>query len=85
MHILIHVTKFSQIITINILWHPELTDGISSNEILNYNEFVAAAMCKRISVDEERLHIAFELLDTQSSGHISMQSIRNVLMTLKMM
>ena len=63
----------------NILWHPELTDGISSNEILNYNEFVAAAMCKRISVDEERLHIAFELLDTQSSGHISMQSIRNVL------
>ena len=52
---------------------------MSSNETLNYNEFVAAAMCKRISIDEERLHVAFESLDTQSSGHISASSIRDIL------
>ena len=59
--------------------HSEQIDNISSNETLNYNEFVAAAMCKRISIDEERLHVAFESLDTQSTGHVTASSIRDIL------
>lgn len=28
--------------------------GVVGNDSFNYNEFIAAAMCKRISIDEER-------------------------------
>ena len=50
-----------------------------SDETLNYNEFVAAAMCKRISIDEERLNVAFELFDTERIGHVSASNIRDIL------
>merc|ERR1712072_394202 len=45
----------------------------------NYNEFIAAAMCKRISVEEERLHMAFESLDKSQTGYISVESIHDML------
>jgi calcium-dependent protein kinase len=64
-----YITKFS----------PELSpaanraltlaaENYDSNAEINYIEFLAAAMCKRISIDEERLVLAFETLDIDSKG-----------------
>ena len=53
--------------------------GLNNDEPINYNEFIAAAMCKRISIDEERLHMAFELADTTNSGFISSETVRKML------
>ena len=53
--------------------------GISGDEELNYNEFVAAAMCKRISIDEERLHLAFETMDKTHSGYVTKEDVVDLL------
>jgi len=52
---------------------------IDRDECLNYNEFIAAAMCKRISIDEERLVQAFETMDETNSGYLSSSTIRSML------
>lgn len=53
--------------------------GLLGDDQLNYNEFIAAAMCKRISIDEERLHVAFESIDESKTGYISAENIRRML------
>ena len=53
--------------------------GLNEEEELNYNEFIAAAMCKRISIDEERLHLAFETIDTSHTGYITKQNVIDLL------
>lgn len=52
---------------------------VDKDECLNYNEFIAAAMCKRISIDEDRLMQAFEAIDDSNSGYISSSQIRSKL------
>ena len=38
----------------------------------NYHEFLAAAMCKRIEIDEQRLILAFQAMDQDSKGECVM-------------
>ena len=49
---------------------------INSDFEINYNDFVAAAMVKRISIDEDRLHLAFEALDVDEKGYLDYDSIK---------
>ena len=49
---------------------------VNSDMEINYNDFVAAAMVKRISIDEERLHLAFEKLDMDNTGYLDYDSIK---------
>ena len=44
---------------------------------IHYHEFVAAAMCKRVSIDEERLHVAFENLDVEGTGYLDYEGIKH--------
>ena len=46
---------------------------------LNYTEFCAAAMLRRLTIDEERLKLAFQNLDRQGTGYLTPESIRAVL------
>ena len=41
---------------------------VDNSAEINYNEFVAAAMCRRITIDEEKLMLAFETLDLDNTG-----------------
>jgi hypothetical protein len=41
---------------------------VDNSAEINYNEFVAAAMCRRITIDEEKLMLAFETLDVDNTG-----------------
>lgn len=58
------------------LFHSVDVDGSAE---INYNEFVAAAMSKRITIDEERLMLAFETLDLENSGFLTKDTIRKAL------
>ena len=50
---------------------------VDQSEEINYNEFIAAAMCKRVTIDEEKLVIAFEAMDTACTGYLTRESIEN--------
>lgn len=50
---------------------------VDESEEINYNEFIAAAMCKRVSIDEEKLVLAFEAMDTECTGYLTRESIEN--------
>jgi len=50
--------------------------SVSDDAEINYNDFVAAAMVKRIAIDEERLHLAFETLDIDGCGFLDYESIK---------
>jgi Ca2+-binding EF-hand superfamily protein len=74
------------------LFHSVDVDGSAE---INYNEFVAAAMSKyvtplllprahgwsvrRITIDEERLMLAFETLDLDNTGFLTKDTIRKAL------
>ena len=73
------------------LFHSVDVDGSAE---INYNEFVAAAMSKyalsllslsslwwirRITIDEERLMLAFETLDLDNTGFLTKETIRKAL------
>ena len=51
--------------------------GYADDVEIHYHEFVAAAMCKRISIDEERLHVAFENLDVDGTGYLDYEGIKH--------
>ena len=42
---------------------------MQTNPLELCNEMIPAAMCKRISIDEERLHLAFESMDEMKTGN----------------
>ena len=50
---------------------------VDQSEEINYNEFIAAAMCKRVTIDEEKLILAFEAMDTTNSGYLTREAIEN--------
>ena len=52
--------------------------GLANAEI-NYSEFLAAAMLKRVNIDEERLELAFETLDTEGTGYVDVAALRQSL------
>jgi calcium-dependent protein kinase len=46
---------------------------------IDYSEFIAAAMQKRIYLDEERLHDAFHRLDTDGTGFLTKEGLTKIL------
>jgi len=51
--------------------------NVNHDHSINYNEFIAATMWKRIHLDEERLHQVFDTLDVQHDGFLTTESIQN--------
>lgn len=49
---------------------------------INYSDFLAAAMIKRIDVAEERLILAFERLDPHGQGFIDIARLKEVLQSV---
>ena len=47
--------------------------------VINYTEFIAASLDKRIYLQEEKLKDAFKLFDSDGSGKISKSEIANIL------
>jgi len=54
-----------------------LTKSRAHHEI-NYNDFVAAIMWRRIQYDEEKMQMVFEALDVHRQGFLTRESIRQV-------
>lgn len=54
-----------------------LTEHTAHHEI-NYNDFVAAIMWRRIQYDEEKMQVVFEALDVHRQGFLTPESIRQV-------
>lgn len=46
---------------------------------IDYSEFIAAAMQKRIYLDEERLHDAFHRLDVEGTGFLTVEGLTKIL------
>jgi len=46
---------------------------------IDYSEFIAAAMQKRVYLDEERLHDAFHRLDVEGSGFLTQEGLSKIL------
>lgn len=57
--------------------YTALTKNSVDREI-NYNEFVAAVMWRRIQYDEEKMRMVFEALDVNRQGYLTAESIRQV-------
>jgi calcium-dependent protein kinase len=47
--------------------------------VLNYSEFLAAAMHRHLQVEEERLRLAFAKIDKDGTGHLTPESMRQFL------
>lgn len=52
---------------------------VDQNQCINYNEFIAAAMGRRISIDEEHIMQAFDMLDVNKTGKLDQNSLRSAL------
>lgn len=48
-------------------------------EEMSYHEYIAAAMCKRLEIDDTRIQAVFDMLDGERTGCISAASIRNAI------
>ena len=46
---------------------------------IDYSEFIAAAMQKRVYLDEERLHDAFHRLDVEGTGFLTKEGLTKIL------
>lgn len=63
---------------IDTIFQSISASGLGEAEI-NYSDFLAAAMLKRITINEEKLELAFESLDLDGSGFIDIAELRNSL------
>lgn len=52
---------------------------IDKSTFINYNEFVAAAMGRRISIEEDQLMLAFDTLDVHKTGKLDAKGIKAAL------
>ncbi|CAM9325608.1 unnamed protein product, partial [Ectocarpus fasciculatus] len=52
---------------------------VDKSTFINYNEFVAAAMGRRISIEEDQLMLAFDTLDIHKSGKLNADGIKAAL------
>jgi vacuolar-type H+-ATPase catalytic subunit A/Vma1 len=48
-------------------------------EEMSYHEYIAAAMCKRVEIDETRVQAVFDMLDGDRTGSITASSIRGAI------
>jgi calcium-dependent protein kinase len=54
-------------------------DSEEQGQEIEYNEFIAAAMCRRITIDESHLMTAFEVMDPDGTGYLDFASVRRIL------
>jgi calcium-dependent protein kinase len=55
--------------------------SVHSGHSINYNEFIAATMWRRIHLDEERVQEVFDKLDVTKEGFLTAQTIQNAVGT----
>lgn len=46
---------------------------------LNYHEFIAGTLCKRIVIEESRLELVFNILDPRGYGYVTANSLAEIL------
>jgi Ca2+-binding EF-hand superfamily protein len=56
-----------------------VSQDVNKNNVINYTEFLAAAIETQGIIEEYRLAEAFELLDTDNKGYISRDNLRQIL------
>lgn len=52
---------------------------LEHTKAIEYTQFVAAALSERIFRDEEQVHAAFHMMDTDNDGKIDKNDLRKVL------
>ena len=72
-----------QVSTLLLFKHKQLLLKVFVYSEINYSEFLAAAMLKRIIINEERLQLAFEKLDGDGCGYVDVKALRLSLGTEK--
>ena len=74
-----------KIILINHKVEPDEVETIfndidqDNSGTIDYSEFIAAAMQKRVYLDEERLHDAFHRLDVEGTGYLTKEGLTKIL------
>lgn len=58
---------------------PQDLDDVDDDLEINYSEFIAAAMCKRIEIDDERIMVAFEAVDEEGTGYLNGEAIKRIM------
>mgnify|MGYP003385255068 FL=1 len=58
---------------------PQDLDEVDDDLEINYSEFIAAAMCRRIEIDDERIMVAFEAVDESGSGYLDGEAIKRIM------
>jgi calcium-dependent protein kinase len=49
------------------------------NKDISYSDFLAAALIKRVCIEESQLLMAFALLDQENAGYLSFEAVRNAI------
>eukprot|EP00439_Symbiodinium_sp_Y106_P063416 s2231_g9.t2 len=55
------------------------SSSVLGDEVINYSDFLAAMMSKRISIHDDLLHDAFARFDTDNSGYITLPKLKMLL------
>ena len=55
------------------------SSGESSLHAITYSEFIAAAMCGRMDIEDERVAVAFDLLDAGRQGALTAEAVTTFL------
>jgi Ca2+-binding EF-hand superfamily protein len=56
-----------------------MLQDVNKNNVINYTEFLAAAIETQGIIEEYRLAEAFDLMDTDDKGYISRDNLRQIL------
>ena len=49
---------------------------VDSSNTVGFHEFVAAAVLRRVDIDDRALHAAFDAIDSEGLGYITPESVR---------
>eukprot|EP00595_Chromulina_sp_UTEXLB2642_P003630 CAMPEP_0196766424 /NCGR_PEP_ID=MMETSP1095-20130614/24444_1 /TAXON_ID=96789 ORGANISM="Chromulina nebulosa, Strain UTEXLB2642" /NCGR_SAMPLE_ID=MMETSP1095 /ASSEMBLY_ACC=CAM_ASM_000446 /LENGTH=411 /DNA_ID=CAMNT_0042128399 /DNA_START=925 /DNA_END=2157 /DNA_ORIENTATION=+ len=52
---------------------------LNENSEISYSDFIAAALVKRVSIDESQLMMAFEQIDQEGNGYLSTEAIQRAI------
>ena len=48
---------------------------VDATQTLSFHEFVAAALVRRVELDDKMLHVAFEAIDSEGLGYITREAV----------
>ena len=52
-----------------------LPADVDATQTLSFHEFVAAALVRRVELDDKMLHVAFEAIDSEGLGYITREAV----------